>query len=60
MQRQPVSGEWHGIGKKPESIAQKGNFKVVQLYSDKSQEPNEGKQHLMARDSAPDYLPQWD
>ena len=59
MQRVPYSGEWNGVGKKPETIAQKGNFKVLQLYSDKAQEPNEGKQHTMAKDFSSNVLPSW-
>jgi hypothetical protein len=58
IQRKPVT-EWNGVGRKPESIAQKGNFQVIQLYSDKSQEPNEGKQHMAARDFSVNILPSW-
>jgi hypothetical protein len=72
MSRQPVE-QWDGKGKKPDSIASAGNFKVVQLYSEEQpymvkdpsgqNKPNipgtAGYQHIQARNSAPDYLPNW-
>jgi hypothetical protein len=73
IQRQPVQ-DWEGKGVKPSSIAQQGNFSVVQLY-DQAQpymvrdpesgrsKPNipgtAGHQHIQAIRSAPDYLPNW-
>lgn len=73
IQRQPVP-DWAGSGVHPASVAQSGNFKVVQLY-DQAQpymvkDPKTGKskpnipgtsgyQHIQAIRSAPDYLPNW-
>lgn len=56
LQRKPVE-VWKGIGKRPESIAQDGSFKVVQLYS--GAEGNQRNQHMQAREAVPDYLPNW-
>jgi hypothetical protein len=73
MNRQSVF-EWTGQGKKPDSIANKGNFSIVQLFRKPEpymvkdpktgqQRPNipgtAGYQHIQARNSAPDYLPNW-
>jgi hypothetical protein len=56
MQRQSVQ-QWSGKGVKPASIAQNGNFQVVQLYDTPSSQP--GNQHMQAQKSAPEYLPNW-
>lgn len=73
MQRQPVTN-WTGSGVQPASVAQSGNFRVVQLYN--QEQPYQvvnpqtgrsqvnipgtsGNQHIQAIKSAPDYLPNW-
>ena len=73
LQRQTPQS-WQGQGVQPSSVAQQGNFSVVQLYNQSQpymvrdpvtgrSKPNipgtAGYQHIQALKSAPDYLPKW-